>query len=445
MSFKRISAILRSNWMVDKHWANAHLPLVVSFLKGDANASAILMGNNDDETDNDTTPIPITNNVFKINVRTNLNELPANTIAYVDIDGPLFKNGYICSDGMADYAELFYAITNAPNIVGVILDIDSPGGQVDGTATLADAIKFCTQFKPVIGFVDDGMSCSAAYWVLSACTEIYCSQPTDTVGSIGVYCTIADWNAYYAHEGLPVKDVYAPESSNKNIKYREAIAGNDELLQNDLSFIAKNFINTVSYNRLGKLKGNSWKTGATFFAKDALEIGLIDGIKNFDFVLKRTKRFIHQQKNTNMAFEKTLTVAKAFAFTVTDDGFALTEEQLNSIETALNNAEQHNATIEELNNTITALKETGKELVTTNNNQATTIATQAKRIAELEQLVAQYGQQPSGNGTTLAPVTGEGAAAADEGKPKRISALDDPNHPLNLMADGITAGEKRSI
>lgn len=444
MSFQRISAILRNNWMVDKQWANTHLPLVYSFLKGDTAAATVLMGGENDAMDDDT-PIQLAGNVYKINVRTNVFALPANSIAYVDIDGPLFKAGDACSDGMADFAELFYRLKAASNIVGVILDIDSPGGQVDGTATLADAIKQCTLQKPVIGFVDDGMSCSAAYWVLSACTEIYCSQPTDAVGSIGVYCTIADWNAYYAHEGLPVKDVYAPESTDKNIEYREAINGNDTPLQNDLSFIAQTFIKTVETNRAGKLKSNDWKTGATFFAKDALAMGLIDGIKGFDYVLKRTNRFIHQQKNTNMAFEKTLAVAMATAFAVTDEGFALSEEHLNNIETALTNAAQQEATIAQLNDTITALQATGAELVTTNSNQATTIATQAKRIAELEQLVAQYGSQASGNGTTFAPVTAEAAATADEGKPKYVSALDDPNHPLNQMADGITSGIKRSI
>jgi hypothetical protein len=34
MSFKTISAILRGRWLIDKQWAAAHMPLIVSVLKG---------------------------------------------------------------------------------------------------------------------------------------------------------------------------------------------------------------------------------------------------------------------------------------------------------------------------------------------------------------------------------------------------------------------------
>jgi ClpP class serine protease len=51
--------------------------------------------------------------------------------------------------------------------------------------------------------IDDGIAASAAMWIASAAShEIYTTQKTDMVGSIGVYTTVADWYGYFAKEGF---------------------------------------------------------------------------------------------------------------------------------------------------------------------------------------------------------------------------------------------------
>lgn len=347
MSFKTASAILRGRWLVDKKWADAHMPLIHSFLKGDASAAALILGNSADaggaEMEDEAEKIQGTKNVYEICPSTDLSKVPHGSIVKVDIDGPMMKEGDICSYGMCDYADLFMAIKNAENISGVILDVDSPGGQVDGTATLADAIKACTEVKPVIGFVNDGMSASASYWILSACSEIYVSQQTDMVGSIGVYCTIADFNAYYESQGLPVKEIYAPQSSDKNGDVREAFAGNEEPLKAELAVIADAFIGTVKKNRKGKISGTDWSTGKMYFPDEAQQLGLIDGVKSFEQVVFRISRMIstiNKQNSNTMAFEKVLTVLNAEKIELAEGGFLLQEDHLTVLNTALEASEQ---------------------------------------------------------------------------------------------------------
>jgi protease IV len=403
MSFKTASAILRGRWLVDKQWANAHMPIIFSVMKGDAKAGAILGLSDDDDMDEDeedNIPKNIGKNVYTVSPGTNLRDLPDGTIAFIDIDGPLLKGGDWCSYGMEDYAEMMYGIMNADNICGVILDIDSPGGQADGTATFADAINECKQAKPVIGFIDDGLAASAAYWVISACTEVYCSQPTDAAGSIGVYCTVADWNAYYESQGLPVHDVYSTLSDDKNLDYRESIKGNDKLLQAELDVIANAFINAVKTNRKGKVNGSDWATGKMYYAADAIKQGLIDGVKSFNQIILRLNRLVSINKNSNsntMAFEKTLVAAGAQQFEVTDAGFVLQEEQLNAIEANIAAKETAVATantqVTEANDKVTGLTaqvEAAEQKATKAGEQlaeATTKLDAANtRIAELEAL-----------------------------------------------------------
>ena len=229
------------------------------------------------------------------------------------------KNDGECdSNGMVSQTALINQLSNASNIEGIILNIDSPGGQADGTAMLSDAIKNASKNKPVISVIDDGMAASAGMWVASAANEIYVTQPTSQVGSIGVYTQVADWNSYYKEaKKLNVQDIYAPQSTDKNKDYRDAISGDIAGIQQDLSVLADQFINTVAANRAGKIKGDSWKTGKLFYAKEAINIGLIDGIKSFDQVVNRMTKLINyptssQHKNSNnMAFTKTIAVAKA--------------------------------------------------------------------------------------------------------------------------------------
>jgi protease-4 len=370
-------------------------------------------------------------NVYSVYPSTDLRQLPDGSIAYIDIDGPMLKQGDWCSYGSEDYSELMYGLMQAPNVAGVIIDMDSPGGQADGTASFADAIRRCATVKPVLGFIDDGMAASAAYWDISACSEIYCGQLTDMVGSIGVYTTIADWNSYYASQGLPVKDVYAPQSTDKNRDYREAIEGNDDLLRQELSVIADAFISAVRKNRKAKISGSDWATGKLYFADDALKLGLIDGIKSFDQVVFRMNRLISANKKSNdntMAFEKTLTTAGAEAFEVVEGGFLLSETELNNIEASL---ASHETAVQGLQSQLSeaqAAQRTAEENLASANQ---TIQADNARIQTLEGQVATLEQ---GTEEPKQTARDKDDLSGGDQTPYHLRA----DNPMNQFADGVT-------
>lgn len=207
-------------------------------------------------------------------------------IGMLTIKGALVKE----SDPMCDVVgtmEMAQQVKDmaAAGITALVVNIDSPGGQVDGTATLADAIKKLE--IPTVAIVNDGMACSAGYWIASAADTIYATHPTSEVGSIGVYATLADFSEHYKEAGVRVEDVYAEQSTEKNNGYRDWKAGNAETFQKRLTGVASEFIDVVTANRGAKLNtsvADPFK-GAVYSAKDALAVGLIDGIKAFDDVL----------------------------------------------------------------------------------------------------------------------------------------------------------------
>lgn len=294
MSFKVISAILRGAWLIDANEARNYLPLVANVLKGNTLFEA---SSEDDNTEREIPVLRVGASEIRVvsgywsmvRLREDAHKLPANSTVIVPISGAIMKEDADCGPiGSMTIASYINEISQIKNVATILFDIDSPGGMVDGTQTLAQAIK--NSPKKTIGLVNDGMAASAAYWIASGCDELYCSQKTDVVGSIGVYVTFADFKAYYEKEGLKIHEIYSNRSSEKNKDYKDALAGNYDGIKANLDFIADEFISAVKTNRpnINLSAGNPFK-GATFYAEQALEIGLIDGIKSLNEILLDTQ------------------------------------------------------------------------------------------------------------------------------------------------------------
>ena len=123
--------------------------------------------------------------------------------AIVALRGPMTKHATCMSwmMGGASTKECGAAIRAADadeRVRRIVLLVDSPGGEVAGTAELARVVRECQ--KPTVAYIED-MGCSAAYWVASQAGEVVCG-PTALVGSIGVITVVADWSAWMAEEGL---------------------------------------------------------------------------------------------------------------------------------------------------------------------------------------------------------------------------------------------------
>ena len=307
MSITVASAILRGTWLIDPATARTQLPILENIINGKAKFEP-LSAEEKEALQPKTYGVKIVGagHVGKIvaaamvaNSSTQKDE-SIKLIQVINVTGVMLKYSEECGPiGMVDIAQRIKNANNNEKIDAIVINIDSPGGMVDGTQTLSDAIK--ASRKPVIGFVDDGMACSAAYWIGSSCNEFYASHKTDVIGSIGVYTTLADFKSKYEKDGLPIIEVYADQSSEKNRDVREALKGDTSFLKNNrLNPLAENFIAAVKQNRDGKLNlsiADPMK-GDTYMATRATEIGLIDGVKTFDEVLTRAAEL--SVKNADM-------------------------------------------------------------------------------------------------------------------------------------------------
>jgi protease-4 len=294
-----ISAILRGYWLIDKAWADAHWHLILKTMSGEPVDWGLPAERIEESGARADVPKRLTmmnsgDEVFKASHWMSPDRFPYNSIVMIDIIGPVLKYGDVCSYGSVHHSNLIAKFANAKNIAGIILNIDSPGGQADGTAMLAKTINQAVKLKPVVGIIQDGLAASAGYWIGSSTQELYCSEDTDKVGSIGAYTTIANVYAYWESQGLPVRDIYSRLSTDKSADYRNALEGKDDLIQDDLDFLVKDFIADVKTFRGQRLKTSKEDpfTGKMYHSADATKIGLIDGVKSLEQVVKRVQNLI---------------------------------------------------------------------------------------------------------------------------------------------------------
>lgn len=295
MSFQTASAFLRGGWLIEPSFAKAQLPLIVSMINGTFRPDqTTAVSKKEASLPRRTHFTGIQTDVFKVNPYSSADRLPYNSIVMIDIIGPVLKYGDICSYGTVQYNDLLIRMGNSDRVKGIVLNIDSPGGQADGTGMITDTIREVSKQKPVLSVIQDGMAASAGMWIAAAGQEIYVTRATSQVGSIGAYCTIADYAGWFEDNGIKLHEIYAPQSIDKNKEYKDALKGDYSLIENELKFLVEDFKSSVRKNRGGRLKmaGEEPFTGKMYSAKEAIKLGLIDGVRPLAGVIKRMEELI---------------------------------------------------------------------------------------------------------------------------------------------------------
>ena len=213
-------------------------------------------------------------------------------VALVPVEGPLFRRANLMTEysGATSYdilAQDFTAAVNDPMVNAVLLVVDSPGGEVNGTSELAAMIRQArdSSGKPIDAYIS-GTGASAAYWLSSAARKVYASD-TAIVGSIGVQSgyTIRD-----AKTGERTVRFVSSQSPLKNAD-PESEAGAQQI-QQMVDGLAQVFVSTVAENRgisTEKVLSDYGK-GGVYVAAKAQEQGMIDGISTLEAVISSLQK-----------------------------------------------------------------------------------------------------------------------------------------------------------
>ena len=170
-----------------------------------------------------------------------------------------------------------------PNVNSILLHIDSPGGTVDGTQTLADTVRAAREQKPVLAFAD-GMMASAAYWIGSAASEIVSASDTTQIGSIGVVTTHRDISKAEESAGIKTTEISAGKYKRLASQYAPLSAEGADLLQGQVDQLYTIFVDAVATNRNTTPDQvlADMADGRVFLSREAMQRGMIDRIASLE-------------------------------------------------------------------------------------------------------------------------------------------------------------------
>ena len=182
------------------------------------------------------------------------------------------------------------------SIGAILIDIDSPGGNVYGTGELADEILAARGQKKIVAFADS-LAASAAYWIGCAAGEFYCT-PGGEVGSIGVWQAHFDYSKSMEDEGVKPTLISAGKFKVEGNPFQPLDAEAQAFLQSRVDDYYTAFARGVSRARnvpIAQVRDGMGQ-GRCLGADAALAAGMIDGVMTFDQVIKKMQKDLRSAK-----------------------------------------------------------------------------------------------------------------------------------------------------
>jgi signal peptide peptidase SppA len=202
-------------------------------------------------------------------------------VAVIPVQGTLVQklgslrpwSGMTGYDGIRQ--NLFTALDDS-SVKAIVLDIDSPGGEVAGCFDLVDTIHGARGNKPIWAILNES-AYSAAYAIASATDKIYLPR-TGGVGSIGVICAHVDMSQALTSAGIKVTFITygdAKADGHSEIPLSEAA---HTRFKADITAMGELFVDTVARNRNISAATVRDTQAATFMGDKGVALGLADEV-----------------------------------------------------------------------------------------------------------------------------------------------------------------------
>jgi signal peptide peptidase SppA len=164
------------------------------------------------------------------------------------------------------------------DVQAIVIDIDSPGGSVNGVEELAQKIFNARGAKPIVA-VADSLAASAAYWIGSQANQ-FVASPSSQVGSIGIVMTHTDVSKSEEMQGVKTSLVKIPAGKMAVNPYEPMTDDTRELALANLAPFYDLFVKAVARGRgvsASEVK-DGYGQGGVLAAIPARDAGMVDRI-----------------------------------------------------------------------------------------------------------------------------------------------------------------------
>ena len=214
-------------------------------------------------------------------------------VAVIPVQGTLVQrsSGLDAESGLTSYATIGVQIREAmadTQVRAVLMEIDSPGGEVAGLFDLADTIYQARSIKPVWAIANEN-AYSAAYAIASSAERLTLPRSAG-VGSIGVVAMHMDQSAKDAKQGYVYTPVFAGDRKIDGSEHFPLTPEAKSSLQAEVNRLYGLFVSTVARNRNIDANVVRATEAGWLNPQEAVSSGFADGIATFAETLSELER-----------------------------------------------------------------------------------------------------------------------------------------------------------
>lgn len=184
----------------------------------------------------------------------------------------------------------FHSALADESVLAIVLDVDSPGGQVDLVTELANEIRGARGTKPILA-VANTLAASAAYWIAAQADELYVTQSGE-VGSIGVFAAHDDISGALEKAGVKTTLISAGKHKVEANPFEPLSEEARAAIQARVDDSYRMFVHDVAKGRGVPVDTvrSGFGEGRVVVAREAVSEGMVDGIATLDEVVARAAR-----------------------------------------------------------------------------------------------------------------------------------------------------------
>ena len=177
-----------------------------------------------------------------------------------------------------------------PDTTSVVLDVDSPGGMVAGTAEAAKELKQLRDgsSKPIVA-VSNYLSASAAYWLAASAAHELIASPTSLTGSVGVIAIHEDASGAYEQEGVKYEFITGGDFKAEGNDTEPLSSEGRAFMQSQVDAFYGMFLKALAEARGTTVATitEQYGQGRAFHASLALSSGMVDRVASLGETIAR--------------------------------------------------------------------------------------------------------------------------------------------------------------
>lgn len=205
------------------------------------------------------------------------------------------------------FLDSFRAAVANPDIGGILLDVDSPGGMTDLVPEAAAEIRGARGSKPIVAVANTDAA-SAAYWLASQADEVVVT-PSGMVGSIGVFAAHEDVSAAMERDGVKTTLISAGKYKVESNPFEPLSEEARGAIQARVDAFYGMFTRDVAKGRgvaVDAVRGG-FGEGRVVTASEALKANMVDRVESFEATVERMiTQAASSPRRTQVAFATTV-------------------------------------------------------------------------------------------------------------------------------------------